>query len=64
LRNKVRVFHLFFQKVVILPTTYAMPGIHKVYFFARDRFDSMEFVPNAVFCHDLAFYLDVKSKKK
>jgi exopolysaccharide biosynthesis predicted pyruvyltransferase EpsI len=24
----------------------------------------MEFVPNAVFCHDLAFYLDVKSKKK
>jgi hypothetical protein len=48
-----------FADVIVLPSTYALSprtGAHAM-LFARDRFGSLDFVPGAIFCHDLAFYL-------
>jgi len=47
-----------FESVVVLPSTYesAFP-ISNGTFLARDRFQSLCAVPEAVFCHDMSFYL-------
>ncbi len=45
--------------VIVLPSTYELgctiPGAT---FFRRDRFGSKKTMPGAVFCHDMAFYLE------
>ncbi len=45
-------------KVIVLPSTfessYSIPGIT---FFRRDVFESRQRMPDAVFCHDMAFYI-------
>lgn len=64
LRRKIKIFQFFFNKIIILPTTFGLPSISRAKCFARDKFDSMQTVPDAIFCHDLAFYLDVKTRKK
>jgi exopolysaccharide biosynthesis predicted pyruvyltransferase EpsI len=50
----------WFSDVIVLPTTYSLaPQLPKhVLFFARDRYESLETVPTATFCHDMAFYLE------
>lgn len=53
-----------FQTSVFLPSTYAIrreelnfsPNTH---FFARDRFESQQNMPEAPFCHDMAFFLSL-----
>lgn len=51
-------------RVIVLPSTYelhyAMPG---VIFFCRDLFESRQNMPEAHFCHDMAFYLGRLSGK-
>lgn len=48
--------------VIVLPTTFelAPPTGHNVLTFARDRSVSMNANPGAIFCHDMAFYLDLE----
>lgn len=48
--------------VVVLPTTFELdpPEGHNVLAFARDRGVSLNANPKAIFCHDMAFYLDLE----
>ncbi|MFC1694671.1 hypothetical protein ACFL1C_00880 [Pseudomonadota bacterium] len=45
-------------KVIVLPSTYekknVIPG---TLFFRRDRFESKRYMPDSLFCHDMAFYI-------
>jgi len=53
----VRLFRMRFH-VVVLPSTYEKPyAIPNTTFFCRDRFESKENMLDAVFCHDMAFYI-------
>ena len=46
-----------FHHTVVLPSTYEMtPSIPAVTFFARDRFESLQNLPSARFCHDMGLY--------
>lgn len=46
-------------KVIVMPSTYDKTfRIPNTSFYVRDKFQSSEFMPNARFCHDLAFYLE------
>jgi len=46
------------RRVIVLPSTFAVePDIPGGLFFARDESESMRHVPQARFCHDLAFLL-------
>jgi len=50
---------------VMLPATYGPHSLRILgrggafTFWARDRYESQRFVPNARFCHDMAFFLDL-----
>jgi len=47
-----------FRHTIVLPSTYAIPvKIPNVTFFARDQYQSQEFVSESLFCHDMAFYI-------
>jgi hypothetical protein len=47
-----------FRHVVVLPSTYELAySLPNATFFCRDRYESRENMPQATFCHDLAFYL-------
>jgi len=52
-------------KVIVLPSTYeltySIPGIR---FFCRDMFESKQNMPNATFCHDMAFYIGKQFLRK
>ena len=55
-----------FGTVVILPSTFAIAIDRSLFptdthFFARDRFQSQEQMPDSLFCHDMAFFLDIAS---
>ncbi len=44
--------------VIVLPSTYEHPySIPNTDFFCRDQFESVVQMPQALFCHDLAFYI-------
>jgi exopolysaccharide biosynthesis predicted pyruvyltransferase EpsI len=46
------------KNLFILPTTFQYFGLPPdIPVFARDQFESLEAVPQAKFCHDMAFYL-------
>ena len=46
------------RNIFILPTTFQYFGLPRdIPVFVRDRFESWEVVPQARFCHDMAFYL-------
>ena len=46
-------------KVIVLPSTYEFSfSIPNTHFFCRDLFESKRNMPNAVFCHDMAFYIE------
>lgn len=50
------------RSVIVLPSTYNMPpldGDH-IRYFARDRFGSLEAIPEATFCHDLSFFISFR----
>jgi Polysaccharide pyruvyl transferase len=45
-------------KVIVLPSTYESTySIPNTVFFCRDKYESQQYMPGAVFCHDMAFYL-------
>ncbi len=55
--NRVTTFSKRFR-VLVLPSTYqGTYDYPNVTFWARDRFESLEHMPHARFCHDMAFYL-------
>jgi exopolysaccharide biosynthesis predicted pyruvyltransferase EpsI len=62
----IREFHHYFRKVVVLPSTFANVPLNadNVLYYCRDRYESKEFVPEAIFCHDMAFYLGRISQSK
>ncbi len=46
------------HQVIVLPSTYECSyQISNTTFFCRDIFESQQNMPNAIFCHDLAFYI-------
>ena len=46
--------------VIVLPSTFELqPRFENTLFFSRDRFTSLQNVPKATFCHDMAFYLGI-----
>lgn len=46
------------KNIFVLPTTFQYFGLPRdIPVFVRDRFESLKVVPNARFCHDMAFYL-------
>lgn len=52
-----------YRTVIILPSTYEMKlDLPNVIYFSRDRYESLQVVPEAIFCHDMAFYLDWPSR--
>lgn len=46
-------------KLVIMPSTFAKPydRLHNASYWVRDRYESLEAMPFASFCHDMALYL-------
>lgn len=47
-----------YRKIIVLPSTFDRPfEFNGVQFFRRDQTGSAEAMPNAEFCHDLAFFL-------
>jgi exopolysaccharide biosynthesis predicted pyruvyltransferase EpsI len=54
-----------YQQVVVLPSTYEKRAdFPNITYYCRDRFESMDTIPDAIFCHDMAFYLEMKSAGK
>ena len=52
-------------KVIVLPSTYELNySIPNTLFFCRDMFESKQNMPNATFCHDMAFYIGKQNSPK
>lgn len=50
--------HASYRHIIVLPSTFELkPSFPKTTYFARDRYESMQVVPEGVFCHDMAFFL-------
>jgi len=48
-----------YQQVIVLPSTFEKRVIFpNTTYFSRDRFESRQCVPEANFCHDMAFYIE------
>lgn len=55
--NRVRLLH-HKCKVIVLPSSYETRyAFDNTVFFSRDRFESLDNMPQAQFCHDMAFYI-------
>jgi exopolysaccharide biosynthesis predicted pyruvyltransferase EpsI len=47
-----------YRQVIVLPSTFEeRVDFPNLTFFSRDRFESLQVVPEATFCHDMAFYI-------
>ncbi len=54
-----------YRQVIVLPSTYEKrANFANITYFCRDRFESMEIIPEAKFCHDMAFYLESSVSRK
>lgn len=56
-----------FKTAIVMPSTYAIDMEEynfpdHTHFFARDRFESLQAMPDAPFCHDMAFFLRFPDK--
>ncbi|RKZ59135.1 MAG: hypothetical protein DRR16_25440 [Candidatus Parabeggiatoa sp. nov. 3] len=62
----LRNIHQYFRAIIVLPSTYqANHSFPNTVFFSRDRYDSKASMPDAPFCHDMAFYIEpISSVKK
>jgi len=62
----LRNIHKYFHAIIVLPSTYeAHHSFPNTVFFSRDRYDSKARMPDAPFCHDMAFYIEpISSVKK
>jgi len=55
-----------FHKVIVMPNTYELSeakNSDNVIYFRRDKYNSRESIPNSIFCHDMAFFLDLDIEK-
>lgn len=60
----VKYLHKRFN-VIVLPSTYQHTYSYSdTTFFCRDKFQSQENIPESIFCHDMALYLDKIETKK
>lgn len=51
-----------FKNIIVLPSTYEIkPSIPNATFFCRDVYESKKKVPEAFFCHDMAFFIGDRS---
>jgi CDP-glycerol glycerophosphotransferase len=58
-RDVVQVLSRHFERVIVLPTTFELPGVGDcVTYFCRDRFESQKYIAQSTFCHDMAFQLE------
>jgi len=54
-----------YKQVIVLPSTYEnRVGFSNIIYFSRDRFESLQTVPEAHFCHDMSFYLQWQTAGK
>lgn len=54
----VKYYHRFFKHTIVLPSTLVLRvETNDITFFRRDCYESKESYPEALFCHDMAFYL-------
>ena len=54
-----------YRQVIVLPSTYEKRSeFANIIYFCRDRFESLDTIPEAKFCHDMAFYLERESAGK
>ena len=62
----LRNIHKYFHTIIVLPSTYEKCySLPNTVFFSRDKYDSKMLMPNAPFCHDLAFFIEpIPSVKK
>ena len=57
--NKIKPFSNRNFNIIVLPSTFELTcSIPNTVFFCRDLFESKHNMPDAVFCHDMVFYLD------
>lgn len=55
----IRDFHIYFSHIIVLPSTFEFYfDAENIIYFSRDNRQSLENNPKAIFCHDMAFYLD------
>lgn len=53
-----------FKKIIILPSTFEISfSLPNVYSFCRDFYESKINMPDAIFCHDFAFSMDITDYK-
>ncbi|GJL83363.1 MAG: hypothetical protein DHS20C01_29970 [marine bacterium B5-7] len=56
--------HSLFHHIIVLPSSYQRCcKADNVKFFARDRFESIDYQPGAVFCDDMSFYSSLVTGK-
>ena len=50
------------KHVIVLPTTFDLPQVkpQNITYFARDKFSSLKANPQADFCHDMAFFVNLQ----
>lgn len=57
-KNTVEELSPHFRRIIVLPSTYETPvRLDHAQLYARDKFESMQNAQDALFCHDMAFYL-------
>jgi len=50
----------FFKTIIVLPSTFEFPiHIPNTIFFCRDSYESKINMPSAIFCHDMAFFIQM-----
>ncbi|NHK26905.1 polysaccharide pyruvyl transferase family protein [Parvularcula flava] len=62
-RDYCRFIDRFTDRLMVLPSTYALDGLPKrAVMFRRDEAQSVDFAPNSEFCHDMALYAACRKK--
>ena len=54
-----------YNQVIVLPSTYELSvNLPNTTFFCRDKYESKQAMPEAIFCHDMAFVLGTQPSQK
>lgn len=62
-RSFVEEMSNLFKNVVVLPTTFELPLLAQadnVIYFSRGRLGQVPSTPHTIFCHDMAFFIDLE----
>ena len=61
----IKIVASFYSRVIVLPSTYEMSvNLPNTTFFCRDKYESKQAMPEAIFCHDMAFFLSPQPSQK